>query len=193
MSKGWIGGLAEWIEGDTAYLSVAFTWKLPEALERAAWFKASGYRVVAGGPGLFVRKDFLDGVAEVGMISSGALSAMAAAEASHRRNCPEWNGQRGRGGECGDCRHYQAMLAEWARRQVKPPLQLGLRLRPGIEDSRRWISRRAAMARWAEALYFEGRNYKDAIAHVREALIEQEEHATWPKRKRRGSRRRGVA
>ncbi len=29
----WVGGLAEWIEGDTAYLSVAFTWRLPD--ERA--------------------------------------------------------------------------------------------------------------------------------------------------------------
>ena len=31
----WIGGgLAEWTEGDTAYLSVAFSWKLPEAYQR---------------------------------------------------------------------------------------------------------------------------------------------------------------
>ena len=127
------------------------------------------------------------------MIGSRALAVMADAEAAHRRNCPEWNGQSGRGGECGDCRHYRAMLAEWARRQVRSPLQLGLRLRPGLEDSRRWISRRAAMARWAEVLYFEGRNFKDAMTHVRRALISQEEQSTWPTRKRRGGRRRAVA
>lgn len=62
----WIGGLAEWIEGDTAFLSVAFTWKLPEAYERARWYAASGYAVKAGGPAFFVRKDYLKGVAETG-------------------------------------------------------------------------------------------------------------------------------
>jgi hypothetical protein len=46
--SGWIGGLAEWTEGDTAYLSVAFTWLLREARDRARWYKALGYRVRAG-------------------------------------------------------------------------------------------------------------------------------------------------
>jgi hypothetical protein len=49
----WVGGLAEWTEGDTAYLSVAFTYKLNEAYQRALWYRALGYRVVAGGPALF--------------------------------------------------------------------------------------------------------------------------------------------
>jgi hypothetical protein len=31
----WIGGLAEWEEGETTYLSVAFTWLLDEAYTRA--------------------------------------------------------------------------------------------------------------------------------------------------------------
>jgi hypothetical protein len=44
---GWIGGLAEWTAGDTAYLSIAFTWHLPDAYTRAMWFRALGYRVVA--------------------------------------------------------------------------------------------------------------------------------------------------
>lgn len=52
----WIGGLAEWIDGDTAYLSVAFTWKIDEAYARAAWWRALGYRVIAGGPALFQEK-----------------------------------------------------------------------------------------------------------------------------------------
>jgi hypothetical protein len=62
----WVGGLAEWIEGDTAYLSVAFTWKLPEAWDRAIFHRACGLKVRAGGPALFTRKHFLDDVAEVG-------------------------------------------------------------------------------------------------------------------------------
>lgn len=62
----WVGGLAEWVEGDTAYLSVAFTWKLGEAYSRACWYKAEGYKVRAGGPGIFTRKHFLAEVAEIG-------------------------------------------------------------------------------------------------------------------------------
>jgi hypothetical protein len=45
------GGLAEWIENDTAFLSVAFTWRLNEAYSRACWYRAAGYKVRAGGPG----------------------------------------------------------------------------------------------------------------------------------------------
>lgn len=52
----WVGGLAEWEEGDTTYLSVAFTWKLDEAYTRALFAKVLGRRVVAGGPALFLTK-----------------------------------------------------------------------------------------------------------------------------------------
>jgi len=61
----WVKGVAEWIDGDTAYLSIAFTWRLDEAYSRAVWYKQIGYKVVAGGPGLFTRKDYLDAVAYV--------------------------------------------------------------------------------------------------------------------------------
>jgi len=50
----WIGGLAEWQEGDTVYLSVAFTYKLNEAYQRAQFARAQGLKVVAGGPALFL-------------------------------------------------------------------------------------------------------------------------------------------
>lgn len=63
---GWSGGLAEWTEDDTAYLSVAFSWRLPDAYQRAIWYRAQGYRVRAGGPALFASRRYLDGVAEVG-------------------------------------------------------------------------------------------------------------------------------
>ena len=36
----WAGGLAEWVDGDTAYLSIAFTWLLPLAREHALWYKS---------------------------------------------------------------------------------------------------------------------------------------------------------
>jgi hypothetical protein len=48
MSK-WVGGLAEWEDGETTYLSVAFTWKLAEAYSRAVFARALGRRVVVGG------------------------------------------------------------------------------------------------------------------------------------------------
>lgn len=53
MDSKWVGGLAEWTDGDTAYLSIAFTWKINEAYERAIWYKSLGYKVRAGGPALF--------------------------------------------------------------------------------------------------------------------------------------------
>lgn len=63
---GWVDGLAEWTEGDTAFLSIAFTWKLDDAYMRAIWYRAQGYTVRAGGPGLFTRKHYLAEVAELG-------------------------------------------------------------------------------------------------------------------------------
>tara|TARA_Y100001963_G_scaffold135341_1_gene196849 strand:- start:6181 stop:7065 length:885 start_codon:yes stop_codon:yes gene_type:complete len=64
--KNWVGGLADWVDGDTAYLSIAFTWKLDAAYQKAVWYKAQGLRVIAGGPGLFTRKHYLADVAELG-------------------------------------------------------------------------------------------------------------------------------
>jgi len=62
----WVNGLAEWVEGDTAYLSIAFTWRLNDAYQRAIWHRQMGLRVRAGGPGIFTRKHYLADVAEIG-------------------------------------------------------------------------------------------------------------------------------
>lgn len=62
----WSNGLAEWIEGDTAFLSVVFTWKLDEAFARASMLKAEGYRIRAGGLALFRGRSMLEKVAELG-------------------------------------------------------------------------------------------------------------------------------
>lgn len=63
----WSKGLAEWTEDRTAFLSIAFTWRLDDAYMRAAWWRALGYRVVAGGPALFQEKvrHSLDQIAEI--------------------------------------------------------------------------------------------------------------------------------
>lgn len=63
----WIGGLAEWEIGDTVYMSVAFTWLLDAAFNKAVWHRACGRKVVAGGPALFLVKmqHVLADVAEV--------------------------------------------------------------------------------------------------------------------------------
>lgn len=65
--SGWSGGLAEWQEGDTVYLSVAFTWKVPDARDHAMFARALGKRVVAGGPAFMQpeMRRIMEGVAEV--------------------------------------------------------------------------------------------------------------------------------
>lgn len=63
---GWSDGFAEWTEENTAYLSVVFSWKLPEAHQRAEWYRARGFHVRAGGPALFANKNYLKDVAELG-------------------------------------------------------------------------------------------------------------------------------
>ena len=62
----WSGGLATWAVCDTAYISVAFSWMLPKAYQRAVWYKAQGYRVRAGGPAVYASKKYLADVAEIG-------------------------------------------------------------------------------------------------------------------------------
>jgi hypothetical protein len=66
----WSGGYAEWTDGDTAYLSIAFTWLLDRAYAQALWYRGLGYKVRVGGPALFLVKmqhelSDLDGV-EIG-------------------------------------------------------------------------------------------------------------------------------
>lgn len=86
--SGWISGLAEWTKGNTAYLSVAFTWKLPKAYSRALWYRAQGRKVRAGGPGLFVLKDYFGDVAEVGGDYPDAISKHNPLATVASRGCP---------------------------------------------------------------------------------------------------------
>ena len=86
----WVGGLAEWVEGDTTYLSVAFTWKLEEAYSRALFAKAQGMKVVAGGPALFLIKmqHRLVDVAEIGADYPDAVAKHHPYATFASRGCP---------------------------------------------------------------------------------------------------------
>jgi hypothetical protein len=84
----WVNGLAEWVEGDTAYLSIAFTWKLDEAYSRACWYRAQGYKVRAGGPGIFTRKHYLADVAEIGGAIPDALARHNPMATKASEGCP---------------------------------------------------------------------------------------------------------
>ncbi len=86
----WVGGLAEWVEDDTAFLSVAFTWRLGEAYSRAAWYRQAGYRVRAGGPAVFTAKgrQRLAGVAEIGGEFPDAIARHNPMATVASRGCP---------------------------------------------------------------------------------------------------------
>lgn len=45
----WSGGLAEWIEGDTAHISSVFSWNLQKTYMRCVFYKSAGYKVRVGG------------------------------------------------------------------------------------------------------------------------------------------------
>jgi len=86
----WSNGLAEWQEGDTAYISVAFTWRLEDAYSRALFAKAQGLTVKAGGPALFLVKNQhrLTDVAEIGTDYPDAVSQHNPAATFASRGCP---------------------------------------------------------------------------------------------------------
>jgi hypothetical protein len=68
---GWSGGMAEWIDGDTAFISVVFSWRLPDAYQRAIWYRGQGYKVRAGGPGMFA-PNLRNYMADVAQLSGDA-------------------------------------------------------------------------------------------------------------------------
>lgn len=72
-TNGWKGGIVEWTEGQTAYLSVVFSWQLPAAYQRAAFRRSEGYSVRAGGPAVSFNPGYLADVAQIG----GDVDALA--------------------------------------------------------------------------------------------------------------------
>lgn len=105
----WSEGYAEWTDeaARTAYLSIAFTWLLDHAAQRALSYRLLGWRVVAGGPALFQLKmhnvfhDLADFV-EIGTAYPEAVTQHNPEATIASRGCP------GKGTEedpdpCGHC------------------------------------------------------------------------------------------
>lgn len=84
----WSGGLAEWVANGTAYLSVSFTWRLPDAFSRAVFYRSQGLRVQAGGPAVFIRPDYLKEVAEIGQTLPDAIVRHNPQATMASRGCP---------------------------------------------------------------------------------------------------------
>ena len=84
----WSRGLAEWVEGDVAYMSIAFTWRIPDAYSRAVFHRARGLKVRAGGPAVFVRKTDLADVAEIGGELPDAIARHNPQATIASRGCP---------------------------------------------------------------------------------------------------------
>lgn len=84
----WSNGLAEWTDGDTAYLSIAFTWRLRDAYQRAVFYRDQGFKVRAGGPAVFVRKHFMEDVAEIGGSIPDAVAKHNPLATFASRGCP---------------------------------------------------------------------------------------------------------
>jgi hypothetical protein len=85
----WVGGLAEWTDGDTVFLSVAFTWDVRAAVQRAG---IENKRVRVGGPGVFTLKgklrDDLAKVAEIGGDIPDAIARHNPQATMASRGCP---------------------------------------------------------------------------------------------------------
>jgi hypothetical protein len=69
----WSKQFIEHNENGTTRLSIAFTWDLPAAYQRAVWLSSMGQRVMAGGPAVSLMPGYLSDVAEIGSDWPGAL------------------------------------------------------------------------------------------------------------------------
>lgn len=71
----WVRGVAHWSVESTAFVSVAFTWRLEEARRIVDQYKGLGYAVRLGGPGVFtMRKHVRDWGVEVGGEAPDAIA-----------------------------------------------------------------------------------------------------------------------
>lgn len=62
---GWTKGIAEWIENDTVYISVVFSWNLPEAKKKLLSLPKK-MKVLVGGPAVYANPSYLSSYAEIG-------------------------------------------------------------------------------------------------------------------------------
>lgn len=61
----WPKKIVDWTVGDTAYISVVFTWLLPAAYSLAVWYRQQGYKVKAGGAAVKLIPNYLAAVADI--------------------------------------------------------------------------------------------------------------------------------
>ncbi|HYE39684.1 MAG TPA: hypothetical protein VEB23_07120 [Ramlibacter sp.] len=87
----WSGGYQEWVDGETAYLSVVFTWFLDKAYAQALWHRALGRKVRVGGPAMFTMKHELADLrdVEVGGDVPDAIARHNPLATVASRGCPE--------------------------------------------------------------------------------------------------------
>lgn len=62
----WPKRIVHWTEGEVAFLSVVFTWHLPQAYSLCCWYGQQGYRVRVGGVAVKQMPEYLSQVAEIG-------------------------------------------------------------------------------------------------------------------------------
>ena len=72
--KMWTKKILEWTEKDKAYLSVVFTWQLPDAWSRCVWLNQQGYDVHVGGVAVSLFPEYLSSLASVNGLYVDALS-----------------------------------------------------------------------------------------------------------------------
>jgi len=63
------GGYLEEVQGNRVYMSIVFTWLLPQAYSKAVWHRSLGRTVYAGGPAVDLHPDYLSDVAHVGGVA----------------------------------------------------------------------------------------------------------------------------
>jgi hypothetical protein len=92
----WVKGLAHWREGETAFISVAFTWLLREAAKVADYYTALGCKVRAGGPAIFAvhnrivtGRHLLSGKVELGGQAPDAVNRHNPMATRASFGCPE--------------------------------------------------------------------------------------------------------
>lgn len=91
----WPKRIIDWTVGDTAYISVVFTWLLPDAYSLAAWYRQQGYKVKAGGSAVKLMPDYLADIADT--------SDVYAPDALLRHNSDATFTSRGCNRRCGFC------------------------------------------------------------------------------------------
>lgn len=69
----WPKKILEWSNDTGAYLSIVFTWQLPEAWSRCVWYREQGHEVYAGGPAVALFPTYLSQVATINGFTTNAL------------------------------------------------------------------------------------------------------------------------